>query len=630
MKKALFLAFTSLFLSCSQHQDDVYNGNFEQLNSKHQPSGWVDHEGSKQSASYIVELDNKVVKNGKYSLTIRKKTGEDSYAVSTCIIEQTFKGSNIELRGYIKTQNVRNGFAGLWLRIDGADRAIGLNNMQQDSLHGTLNWKEYKISLPYDENLAKKVTFGGLLSGSGQMWMDGLRLYIDGKPAPVNKSSVVSELTTKKEVKGIDSLQLSKQQVTNLALFCQAWGLLKYHHMGFSSGKYDVDTELINILPQVTKARNNKELSHIIEGWVDSYKVPPSCVNCMLKYDGTIKRMPDYGRLFETNILSASLQNKLRFIIANRNTGYNYYVSFGESSFAKFIHEDTYNQMQYPDINYRLVSLFRYWNIIQYYYPYKHLIGQSWTAVLERFIPQFVKCANAEQYGLTTLSLIANIHDSHANIWSTHAAIENYRGRYYLPFHAKLIEDRLVVTAIPNTHKNYSPVAVGDVVTKIDGQPIPSLVKKYLPITPGSNINSQLRDLPKYYLLRNQKEQVELRVMKNKAVKTVKVNNLKGDFTESKQPSYYKMLPGDIGYLYCGKYKNDDLPTLQNYFSGAKGLIVDMRCYPSDFMPFTFVRYIKRTNNSFVNFENADRTYPGLFRESRTRLAMVPRSFLTL
>ncbi|MBK8829187.1 MAG: hypothetical protein IPO26_21655 [Saprospiraceae bacterium] len=54
---------------------------------------------------------------------------------------------------------------------------------------------------------------------------------------------------------------------------------------------------------------------------------------------------------------------------------------------------------------FRLLTLYRYWNIIQYYFPYKNLIEEDWKNVLEEFIPKFI-AAKMKEYTLVTLEII--------------------------------------------------------------------------------------------------------------------------------------------------------------------------------------------------------------------------------
>ena len=51
--------------------------------------------------------------------------------------------------------------------------------------------------------------------------------------------------------------------------------------------------------------------------------------------------------------------------------------------------DEPYADMAFPTVEYRLLALFRYWNVVNNFFPYKHLIGDSWNTVLTRYIPKF-------------------------------------------------------------------------------------------------------------------------------------------------------------------------------------------------------------------------------------------------
>ncbi|HEX6427634.1 MAG TPA: hypothetical protein VF008_08120, partial [Niastella sp.] len=80
--------------------------------------------------------------------------------------------------------------------------------------------------------------------------------------------------------------------------------------------------------------------------------------------------------------------------------------------------------MQFPDAGFRLLALYRYWNIIQYCFPYKYLIQENWNNVLAEFVPKFVNAATELDYKLAALELIARIHDTHAGMYDQ--ALEKY------------------------------------------------------------------------------------------------------------------------------------------------------------------------------------------------------------
>jgi C-terminal processing protease CtpA/Prc len=158
----------------------------------------------------------------------------------------------------------------------------------------------------------------------------------------------------------------------------------------------------------------------------------------------------------------------------------------------------------------------------------------------------------------------------------------------------------------------------GDVITKIGDESIDRLIKKYLPITPGSNYWTQLRDLPSYYLLRTNKKLVELQILRDGKKKSLALDAIplqsSEDSSSIKKVPEYSIIPGNIGYLFAGKYRNGDLLKIENLFNKTKGIIIDMRCYPSDFMPYTLVPFIKSGNAPFVLSTYPNIYNPGLFK----------------
>ena len=82
-------------------------------------------------------------------------------------------GKHIRYSGYIRTENVDHGFAGLWWRVDGQPNSppLAFDNMQDRGASGTTDWKRYEISLEVLAN-ATNINFGVLHTGSGTAWFD--------------------------------------------------------------------------------------------------------------------------------------------------------------------------------------------------------------------------------------------------------------------------------------------------------------------------------------------------------------------------------------------------------------------------------------------------------------------------
>lgn len=88
-------------------------------------------------------------------------------------------GKQIRYSGYIRTQGITRGYAGLWWRIDGAEGMLKLDNMSDRGPRGTTLWTHYAISMPVPADV-KNIVFGVLHPGDGTAWFDSLQVEIDG------------------------------------------------------------------------------------------------------------------------------------------------------------------------------------------------------------------------------------------------------------------------------------------------------------------------------------------------------------------------------------------------------------------------------------------------------------------
>jgi erythromycin esterase-like protein len=96
-------------------------------------------------------------------------------------------GHTITFSGYIRTEHVTRGFAGLWWRVDGEKgddgrpKMLGFDNMADRGPRGTTPWTRYEIEMPVPSG-ATNINFGVLHPGNGSAWFDSLAVEIDGVP----------------------------------------------------------------------------------------------------------------------------------------------------------------------------------------------------------------------------------------------------------------------------------------------------------------------------------------------------------------------------------------------------------------------------------------------------------------
>lgn len=417
---------------------------------------------------------------------------------------------------------------------------------------------------------------------------------------------------------GIEPFQLTEQKLKDLELLGKVWGFLKYYHPAVASGQYNWDYELFRILPRIIRADHPAQRDSILTDWVvqlgkTETEVKPT------RFRREVKRMPDLDWIHDPE-LSKELSLQLHRIKNARRSKQHYYI--GIANFIGnpvFRHERSYEEMAYPDAGFRLLALYRYWNIIQYYFPYKYLMDEDWHTVLRTFIPRFLLAADELEYKLAVLELIGKVQDTHANIWSADKTIWQYKGLRYPPFELAMIENKAVVRRYYNaTIGPGSGLQIGDVILSVNGKPVEELIREKSTYNPASNRPTQLREVC-LDLLRTNDTVLAVQYIHSTdtltcRLKTYTPPELKVNRNFYGPDTCFTMIDPDIGYIFPGKIRNAYLPKIFDALSNTKGLIIDFRCYPSDFIVFSLSAYLLPESKEFVKFTTGSVTMPGLFQ----------------
>lgn len=411
---------------------------------------------------------------------------------------------------------------------------------------------------------------------------------------------------------------LFPNQIDNLSLLGKVWGFLKYYHPVVAEGYFNWDYELFRILPTYLHAVNNTDRDAMLLSWINRLGNIGSCKKCVEEIKNEYVK-PDLDWI-NADQLSDSLKNLLNFIRLNRHQGRNYYVELmPRVGNPNILNENPYRQFIYPDAGYRLLALFRYWNIIQYWFPDKHLIGEDWKNVLPEFIPKFVAAKNEMEYWNTVQQLIARIHDSHANLLASFPEWNNRFGKYYPPCMVTFVGDDAVVSIIVNdTLARLSNIQRGDVIKKVNGETIANIITERLPNLPGSNYSTQLRDLA-IPLLRSKDSITDLTIERAGQEIACRLHHFMTakwsewyhfDFPYQKDSSFFFISPG-IGYINLGGIKKKQVDSVFKALGGSKGLIIDNRQYPSDFALYEIAAKLNPEPRPFAKFPIGNIDYPG-------------------
>jgi hypothetical protein len=153
------------------------------------PKGWF-KKGSNPE-EYDMGIDIGAGQNGRNAATIKsrvKRTHGFGTLMQSC--EPTkYLGKRIKMTGYLKAKDVKD-WASLWLRVDGItmNRSLAFDNMHDNkidrSIKGTTDWTKCEIVLDVD-NDAVNLSFGALIDGKGQIWVDNITFEVVDKSVPI-------------------------------------------------------------------------------------------------------------------------------------------------------------------------------------------------------------------------------------------------------------------------------------------------------------------------------------------------------------------------------------------------------------------------------------------------------------
>lgn len=380
----------------------------------------------------------------------------------------------------------------------------------------------------------------------------------------------------------IDSISL-----VNLTTLCKVWGYVKYHHPVFSDSKLNIDYELFKLLPHMVNCRVDKR-NLILSEWVSRLgsfekRHQPVCeeqTNLFKKYHTDLKWIEDSVSLGQN--LSQQLID-LRY--ADRSDG-NYYVSytkyenFDQTSLNPcFQNENSYSELPNLDFGYRLLAIFRFWNMVEYFYPCKYMTDKRWSDVLPEYIIR-MHTDGHENYKKTLWSLIAQINDSHADLEDIRLFLF---GENRVPLHLSFAQDMLYVSA-PDTLYSYtqkgSEFQIGDQIVSVNGKPVKhylELVKNNIPCSNMGRVKDITTDIILRTTLKN--TSIPIRYCRNGILRDTLAEILpqRKYMDRLFKPFTYKIIDHKIAYINPINYKTKEKDIIKSLLAEYNSVIIDFR-----------------------------------------------------
>lgn len=401
--------------------------------------------------------------------------------------------------------------------------------------------------------------------------------------------------------------EVATNKLPQLATACRVWGLLKYYGPLPSSGETDWDEVLINYEPELTSDLTNDKLNEII------YKM---ICDAGVQYPNPINSNNDtlFSWIHTDTLLNAKNKELLIGCINRKNENMSFYAISrrAKDKGYELIREKSYPD-EYPSRAHRLIAFYRYWNVINYLYPYKD--GLDWPSVMDSCLIPILNAKNAEEYQLRTLNLCNRIMDSHSSTYSPF--IYKYFGRARLPIAVAYCDSQTIIIWRDSNQQALSRFPRGTIIDSINGVPINKIRSYWAQYVQYSNDAYLQYSINSILTLGKNGDSALLSIHYKDISANVYVKyDTARDYRDPSHDTIQKFefINGkSIGYVRLPMVTSEEFDSIFALFRDTKGLILDMRGYPQWILDKASSYLMDST--AFALFKIPVLSHPGKFND---------------
>jgi len=411
---------------------------------------------------------------------------------------------------------------------------------------------------------------------------------------------------------GVSAADLNETQ--RLAGLCRVWGFIKYYNNNVSQGGVDWNQALLDAIPPVKAASGGdmyqNELLHLLRraGYAEKAE---------LNLSTSVFANVDWKWLDEAAGMTPLLASLLRAIHDGHDgSTYFYYGEVFSGGNLDFIEDQKLGGSSWDSEEMRLFSLFCYWNIIEYFFPYKNLMDQPWDEVLLEFIPRFQAAATEADYHLLVKELGARLNDSHGLVYSAVLA-DHFNEDITVGFDVSYVEGRTVVTRVYPQLLAGADIRPGDVITHVNGRSTTVMRAELRRYIQASNEATLQRNLNRYllaaptlaYVLTVERDAQSFQLPLTGVAYFEYYAEVKA--FEARITAVQK-IDANIGYIHMGALTPDQAATAIAQLRDTQAIIFDVRKYPQGTI-WTLNNYLNPGPRPWAKFLYPLPSAPGYF-----------------
>ena len=408
-------------------------------------------------------------------------------------------------------------------------------------------------------------------------------------------------------------------ETEKLTATCKVWGFLKYYHPKVAGGELNWDNQLLEKLPKIEKAETKEEFSLILENWIDELGPVKEIAPIAVPKDIEIFDKNFNLSWFNNKLFSKKLSKKLKFIEKNR---FQSNEEFG-MEFDALKKLKNYYDLDYNNKDLRTLMLFAYWNVIEYYFPYKYIMDQKWELSLEQTLPLIIDAKSEKDFFKEMRKLSAKLNDSHVEFAiypsSAEAKADIFR---YFPATGKIIDEKFVVTEVlADSLAEADNIKPGTVITKINDKTIKELISENRAVISASNEAAYLDKLVRRILI-SDTENVSVEFLKEGKYETKAMiwhdyhDSHRNEFKKGaiKKKDKFKLLDHNIGYVDIAVIKARHIQDMIEALKDTKAIVFDLRGYPNDDTRKQISDFLNSEEKTFSIYTEPYLKYPGKYK----------------
>lgn len=597
------------------------------------------------TSEYLATIDKSVKRSGNASAHLASRVRETSgfAALSQTVSAEAFRGQRIRIRMYSRTRNLVSGSSYLYVSVRGlATDANAYANSQSRAVKGsTADWVLDTLSVMVPTN-AETISFGSIVDGSGEVWLDDAAVTVDDATSPVTITDGGFETTAQfagqaNSVPLIAAKAATDRGLDAMMAFARLTGYVRFFYPAdtiLATNWAYFTTEGLPIAERATTTDSLvRTLTALFKGMAPDVTVyasnsPPPIVAATRPADTTglgvafwrhvgvglpTSTMPRERNIYSSRRVVLPLDNgslpngandPLRPVRVDLGGGVSAVVP---TALWMRLPADSALRAAQPRVvgvqglslnnrSVRLAAIADLWMTMQHFYPYFDVVQTDWARELRMGLARAAAEELPSQFDVTLKRMVASLHDGHGNAYRSRPL----SGR--LPIVFRWAEGQVVVATVSDTSTTMA--RRGDIVLEIDGVSVQKLVADGEALISSATVQWARFNAVDRLGLANDGAVMQLRVrsagVANAPIRnvtaTAKAVRTAGDMPSEVRPEKIAELSPGVMYVDMSRINDADFAAVRPKLLSATAIVFDLRGYPS----FNTVSLLRQLTDSVI------------------------------